>query len=218
VRRRAGALEPRRRPPPRAAGKRRRPRLSGLCRGLPRHRLGRLDRPGRQPGAWRDGPADGAEHGGERDDVGRLPGAATEAAAVPGPDRGAGSPRQRRAEGAVPAETDLGRMVGHDEPDRAAGGLRRGRAAQQGRAAGRRHLCGDRPEDLHHLGRQRHHRQCLPPGAGPPARRGARHPRHLAVHGAQVPAGCRRQPGAGEQPAGGQPGTQAGHPRIARPA
>ena len=35
-------------------------------------------------------------------------------------DRRAHPARRRRAEGALPAEADLGRVVGHDEPDRAA--------------------------------------------------------------------------------------------------
>ena len=74
----------------------------------------------------------------------------------------------------------VGRMVRHDEPDRAAGRIGRRRAADQGRAERRRHLCGQRAEDLHLVGRQRFHRQCLPPGAGAAARRRRRAPRGSA--------------------------------------
>ena len=51
---------------------------------------------------------------------------------TPGPDRGAGAPRLGRAPGALPAQAGLGRMVRHDEPDRAAGGQRRRRAQERG--------------------------------------------------------------------------------------
>ena len=44
-------------------------------------------------------------------------------------DRGARASRQRGAEGALPAQAGQRRMVGHDEPDRAAGRQRRRRAA-----------------------------------------------------------------------------------------
>ena len=57
-------------------------------------------------------------------------------------------------QGALYPQTDFGRMVRHDEPDRTAGGVRCGRAAHPGRDQWRWHLCDHRAEDLHHLGRQ----------------------------------------------------------------
>ncbi len=74
-----------------------------------------------------------------------------------------------------------------------------GALTHQGRAERRRHLCDHRAEDLHHLGRQRFHRQRLPPGAGAPAGRGARHQGHQPVPGAQAPARRRRQARRGQR-------------------
>ena len=50
------------------------------------------------------------------------------------------------AQGHLSAQTDCGRVVRHDEPDRTAGRIGRGRAARQGRAERRRHLCDHGPE------------------------------------------------------------------------
>ena len=85
------------------------------------------------------------------------------------------------------------RMDGHHAAHRAAGGLRRRRAAHQGRARGRRQLPHHRLQDLHHLWRARPHRQHHPLRARPPARRAARHQGHFAVPDPQVPAGRHAQ-------------------------
>ncbi len=53
--------------------------------------------------------------------------------------------------------------------------------------ARRRDLSPHRPEDLHHLRRTRPGRQHRPSRAGAPARRAARHARHFAVPGAEIP-------------------------------
>ena len=96
------------------------------------------------------------------------------------------------AEGDLSRQARLRRMDRHDEPDRAAGRLRPRRPATARRAGRRRHLPHHRPEDLHHLRRARPDRQHRPSGAGAPARRAARHARHLAVPGAEVPRRRRR--------------------------
>ena len=54
---------------------------------------GRLDRYVCQPRGWRYGPADDADHNGQRDDVECVSVATTEPADDPRPDRGAGAPR-----------------------------------------------------------------------------------------------------------------------------
>jgi hypothetical protein len=52
-----------------------------------------------------------------------------------------------------------------------------------------------RAEDLHHLGRQRSGGECLPSGAGAPARWARGDQGHQPVHGAEVHPRCRRQAG-----------------------
>ena len=130
-----------------------------------------------------------------------------------GGGRGAGGPRLRGAEGALPREARLRRMDRHHEPDRAAGRLRPRRAAHPGRAGGRRHLPDHRPEDLHHLRRARSRRQHRPSRAGAAAGRAGGHARHLAVPGAEVPvpdgsSGAQRSALLRHR-------AQAGHPRLA---
>ena len=65
-----------------------------------------------------------------RDVLGGEHGAVALPAADPGPDRGAGAPRARRGQGALPAEARRRRLDRHDEPDRAAGRLGRRRGPQ----------------------------------------------------------------------------------------
>ncbi len=102
---RVRAAAPRRRPASGAAGERRGARDPGLRRGLPRVRRGRLGRHGGRPRARRHGPAGDADDLRRRDDLGRQPGAVALPAAQPGPDRGAGAPCRRRAQGALPARS-----------------------------------------------------------------------------------------------------------------
>ena len=158
---------------------------AGLEGGLPAVRRRRLGCAGGARGVGRAEPAAGRRHrrrrGLERVEPGVRP--------VPAAhlrrhrrDRGAG---QRRAEGALPAEDGVGRVDRHHEPDRAARGLRPRRAQDAGREAGRRQLSHLRHQDLHHLRRPRDDRQHHPSRARPPARRAARHARHLAVPGAR---------------------------------
>ena len=64
-----------------------------------------------------------------RDVRGRQPRALALPDAGPGADRGAGAPRAGGGEGGLPAEAGGGGLDGDDEPDRAAGRLRRRRGA-----------------------------------------------------------------------------------------
>ena len=88
-----------------------------------------------------------------------------------------------------------------------------GALTHQGRAAGRRHLSHLRHQDLHHLRRPRADRQHHPPGAGAPARRAARHARHLAVPGAEVSRQRRRLARRTQRRRLRRPRAQARHPR-----
>ncbi len=98
--------------------------------------------------------------------------------------------RLRRAEGAVYSENGGGDVDRHDEPDRAAGGLRPRRGAHA-RGSRRRRLSHHRHEDLHHLGRERRFRKHRPSRAGAAARRACGRKRHFAVHRAEIPGQCR---------------------------
>ncbi len=127
-----------------------------------------------------------------------------------------GSPE---AEAALSRQAGLGRMAGHDEPDRAAGRFR-SRRAQGPRGAGKRPALGralpdHRTEDLHHLRRPRPLRQHRPHGAGAPARRAAGEPRHLAISGAEIPPRSRRQAGRAQRHPHLAARGEARHPRLA---
>ena len=80
-----------------------------------------------------------------------------------------------------------GRVDRHDEPDRAAGRLRRRRPDDEGRARRRRDVADHGPEDLHHLRRARPGGQHRAPRAGAGAGRAARDEGHLLLHRAEVP-------------------------------
>ena len=140
---------------------------------------GGLGRPGSAAGGQRRLPRD-VEFG--RDGLRHRAGA----------DHGGGRrphrPRQRRTAARVSAEARLRRVDRHHADDRAAGRLRRRRAAHQGRARRRRQLSPDRAEDLHHLWRARHDRQHRASRAGAAARRARRIARRVAVPGAEVSA------------------------------
>ena len=82
------------------------------------------------------------------------------------------------------------------------------------RAAGR-DLSHHRPEDLHHLRRTRHGRQHRPSRAGAIARRAARHARHLAVPGAEIPRQAGRLARGPQRRALRLDRAQARHPRLA---
>ena len=107
------------------------------------------------------------------------------------------------------------RMDRHHAAHRAAGRLRRRRAAHARRARRRRHLSHQGPEDLHHLRRARSHRQHHPFRAGAPARCAARHARHFAVPGAEIPAQCRRLARRAQRRARPFGRAQARHSRLA---
>ena len=109
-----------------------------------------------------------------------------------GGDRRAQRPRQRHAQAHVSGKARLRRMDGHHAAHRAAGRLRRRRVAHARRARRRRQLSPQGPENLHHLRRARFHRQHHPFRAGAAARCAARHARHFAVPGAEIPAASRR--------------------------
>ena len=165
--------------------------LSPVCREW-------LERVERRPRIWRAGTAF-ADHGchGRDVELGQY-----ELRSLPFADRrgdgGDQSPWLRRAEAPVSAKARQRRVVGHDEPDRAAGGFRSVGRPHQGSPGGRPlpHL---RPEDLHHLGRSRHDRKCRASGARPPSRRAGGNARHLAVSGAQIPRWSRRLTGGAQR-------------------
>ena len=137
-------------------------------------------------GLGRAEPAAGGRHRGGRDLEFGQPRLRPVPAADARRHRRPGGAGQRRAETHLPAEDGDRRVDRHDEPHRAARRLRPGRAQDPRRAAGRRHLPHLRHQDLHHLRRPRDDRQHRPSRARPPARRAARHARHLAVPGAEV--------------------------------
>ncbi|CDY78205.1 putative ABC transporter ATP-binding protein [Caballeronia glathei] len=83
-------------------------------------------------------------------------------------------------------------MDGHDEPDRAAGGLRSRARSHPRRAAGRRHLQGVRHENLHHLRRTRHGGEHRPSRAGAYPQRARRREGHFAFPRAEVHGERRR--------------------------
>ena len=107
------------------------------------------------------------------------------------------------------------RMDGHDAAHRAAGRLRRRRAAHARRARRRRHLSPQGTEDLHHLRRARSHRQHHSFRAGAAARCAARHARHFAVSGAEISAQCRRLARRAQRHSRPFGRAQARHPRLA---
>ena len=113
------------------------------------------------------------------------------------------------------AEARVRRMDGHDAAHRAAGRLRRRRAAHQGRARGRRQLSHHRAEDLHHLRRARSHRQHHPLRAGAAARCAGRQQGHLAVPGAEVPGQRGRLARRAQRRARAFDRAQARHSRLA---
>ena len=137
---------------------------------------------------WRAGAADAPQLGLRRDVERGPPGLRPRAAPDHGRHRGAGRARLGRPEGALSRQARLRRVDRDHEPDRAAGRLRSRRPAQPRRAGRRRHLPHHRPEDLHHLWRARPDRQHRPSRARAPARRAARHARHLALPRAEVAA------------------------------
>ena len=132
-----------------------------------------------------------------------------------GGDQRARPARRGGAKAGLPAQAGVGRMDGHHAAHRATGGLRRRRAAHQGRARRRRHLPHHRQQDLHHLRRARPHRQHHPLRARAPARRARRHARHLALPGAEVSARCRRLDRRAQRRARPFGRAQARHPCVA---
>ena len=106
------------------AGRRQGQDAGRLQGGVPAVCRKRLERPDQESRARRPGPAAARGHRGRGNVARRQHGVRAVSAADPGCDRGARALRLRRAEGDVPAEDGLGRVDRHDEPDRAAGGLR----------------------------------------------------------------------------------------------
>ena len=76
-----------------------------------------------------------------------------------------------------------------------------------------RSLPHHRPEDFHHLRRARPGGEHHPSGARAHARRARGRQGHFAVHRAQVPGQCRRQPGRAQRRALRLDRAQARHPR-----
>ncbi len=158
-------------------------RLEG---GLPAVLRWRLGRPAGAGGVGRPEPAQPGVDGRRRDLELGQPGVRAVPAAHVRRHRRHRAAGQRAPQEDLPAEDGVGRMDRHHEPHRAARRLRPRRAHHARREAGRRHLPHLRHQDLHHLRRPRDDRQHHPSRLGPPARRPARHARHLAVPGPQV--------------------------------
>ena len=190
----------------------------GLRGGLPRRRRRRLGRHRRPDRARRDGAADDARDLRQRDVRRRKPRALALPAAEPGPDRGARAARLRGDPRALPAEARRRHLDRHDEPDRAASRLRRRRRPRPRRGQGRRHLRGQRAEDLHLVGRPRSRRERLPPRPRPPARRRARDQGPLALPRPEVPPRRRRQPRACATPSARSRSSTSSASTAARPA
>ena len=164
----------------------------------------------------RPGPAACAQRRLHRDVELRVDGLRHRAGADHG--RGRGARRLRHAttlKRDLSAEARLRRMDGHDAAHRAAGRLRRRRAAHQGRARRRRQLSHHRAEDLHHLWRARPHRQHHPSRAGAAARCAARQRGHLALSRAEVPGQRRRLARRAQRRARPFDRAQARHPCLA---
>ena len=125
----------------------------------------------------------------------RQHGAVAVPAADPGRDRRHPRPRLRRAEGDLPPEDDDRRVDRHDEPDRAAGRLRRRRRHDQGRTRRPTRRSGGAPAPTASPARR-----SSSPGASttsprtsstscsPAPRVASRHEGHLDVPRAEVPA------------------------------
>ena len=161
----------------------------------------------------RPGPAAARRHRGRGDVALGEPRVRPVPAADAGRDRGDRAARLADAQGHVPAEDGRRHVDRHDEPHRAAGGLRpRGRAHAR-RAAGRRHVQALRPEDLHHLRRARLHREHHSPRARAHAGRAGGRQGHLAVRRAEVPGQRRRLARRAQRRALRVDRAQARHPR-----
>ena len=213
--RRAGAARCRRRPRRRALRQWGRDHADRLPRRLSPLGRGRLGRGHRQAGIRRHGPAACGRRRLQRNVVGRVDGLRALSAAGRRRDRRARDLRRRNAARDLSRPPRLGRMDRDDEPHRAAGRLRPQRGQDARRARARRDLSPHRPEDLHHLRRTRHGRQHRPSRAGAPARRAARHARHLAVPGAEVSRQAGRLAGAPQRRALRFDRAQTRHPRVA---
>ena len=110
-------------------------------------------------------------------------------------DRGARRPWQRRIEEDLSGETRVRPMDRHHAAHRAAGRLRRRRAAHPRRARARRQLPHQGHENLHHLWRTRHDRQHRAFRARATARCARGHQGHFAVPDSEIPGQCRRLAG-----------------------
>ena len=113
-------------------------------------------------------------------------------AAHPGRHQPAGRPRNRRAEGPLPAADGHRRLDWHHEPHGASGRIRPRSGNRPRPAAARRLLPAARHQDLHHLRRARPRRQHRAPGAGPHSRRTGGHQGDQLLPSAQAPARRRR--------------------------
>ena len=159
----------------------------------------RLDGAQQEHGVRRAGPAAAARDGG-RGNV-----ALVEPRLRPVPDadarrdRGDRVARVGRAEADIPAEHGGRHVDRHDEPDRAAGGLRPRRGAHARGAAGRRHVQALRHQDLHHLRRARLHRQHHPSRARAHAGCAAGGQGDFAVRRAEVSGQRRRVAGRAQR-------------------
>ncbi len=161
----------------------------------------------------RAGIAERAVDGGVRDLERDQPVVRAVPAADAGRDRRAARRRLGRIEGDLSAENGVGRVDRHDEPDRAAGGLRsRGDPVEGGQAA-RWHLSHLRHQDLHHLRRSRVDRQHRAHGAGAAAGCARRHARHLAVRRAEAARQRRRVARRAQRRGVRGARAQARHPR-----
>ncbi len=159
------------------------------------HRLGRrrLERPRRAGRLRRPGAAARGQRRLCRDVECGVDGLRHRPGADHGGDRRAACLRHGRAQAALSRQAGERRMDGHHAAHRAAGRLRRRRAAHEGHARCRRQLSHHRLENFHYLRRARLDRQHHPLRAGAVARCAGRHQRHLAVSDSEVHAGRHAQ-------------------------
>ena len=164
----------------------------GIQGSLPAICRGRLDGHFGAGGIRRPGPAGDDDHHRQRVHGGGQHGAHHVSGPDAGRDRGDPHARHAGAEGRLSAEDDRGQMDRHHEPHGAALRHRSRPAAHQGGQAGRRQLQDHRHQDLHLGRRARPRREHRASRAGAHRGRARRHPRHVAVHRAEIPAERRR--------------------------
>jgi hypothetical protein len=185
-------------------------RLQGCLCAVRRQRLAVG---GLRPGFRRAGPADDRQQPPVRDVELGQPGLADVRRPLAQRLRMPGGLRHAGAETGLFDEDRVGRMDRHHVPDRTALRHRPWHPQDEGRGQRRRQLRAERHQDLHQRRRARPRREHPAPRARAPSGRARGHPGHLAVPGAEVPAGCGRKARQAQRRQGRLDRTQDGHPR-----